>query len=60
MSRARMTTTNSSLFIPRPTGSGDIAISMASVRRRILGAHHNFDTLRHILIIFGRNVEEDQ
>ena len=23
-------------------------------------ALHNFDTLRHILIIFGRNKEEDQ
>ena len=23
-------------------------------------ALHNFDTLRHILIIFGRNEEEDQ
>ena len=23
-------------------------------------AFHNFDTLRHILVIFGRNEEEDQ
>ena len=29
-----------------------------SVRRRIL-VHSITDTLRHILIIFGRNVEED-
>ena len=26
----------------------------------ILCAFHNFDTLRHILVIFGRNEEEDQ
>ena len=53
------------IFIPQPIGSGDIAISMASIRPSFHSSTHpcvlhNFDTLRHILVIFGRNEEEDQ